>query len=555
MTSKYNFYNLRAVRAHYLVLGLWSLVFGVGDAYAAMRAAGDVSSRSYAGAYQQVAAIQQTGTVAASADLGLPVRVADSDLAASIARGTDVSGTTVSDLDACAAIYPTGVFAWDIPNSGLKSGAQTPVCVSVVEMRAIQGSGDVLLATAMVSAGDSIDCNIGKFPESTYTENAGKITFPADKEPTIADVRKVMDAEQKKNSGFKIAAGAIVGALAGNAAAKGDVGNDSLLGTSGNKIQGSLIGAGAGALVMTGATQAGKVGGDVIMSAGVNAAAGGAIGNMMASGESVLFIENCAEPDSGKCLWGIIEKKRSLTKDGKAGQAYYNINNADTVVCFGADGKSECEQSRLIGFKFPDNTYDSVESAAADNSKKLRVLDNQSFLCNGKISSFSDGCNLQSGDKSWIAVQGGGFADRAVSVLIKDIDDKFFGLKGKDWPGLRKTLAQRDIFQRNAMGQATSKLEDPDVTIDDFYPLYRDASDGKLIDIGNKARMKSTVVGAGAGAGLGAVSAYSGANDEINLRWVSAVQEYKDSLQKIYCATGKRHLASYNDTAIIPSVK
>ena len=105
------------------------------------------------------------------------------------------------------------------------------------------------------------------------------------------------------------------------------------------------------------------------------------------------------------------------------------------------------------------------------------------------------------------------------------------------------------------MGAEDGILAATDGTIDDFTPLYQDASEGGLIDINNKARMKSTVIGAGAGAGIGAFTAYQGATDEINGRWSSAVQEYKDSLQKIYCTTGKRWLSSYNDIAIIPSVE
>ncbi|MBQ7128059.1 MAG: hypothetical protein IJO18_03680 [Alphaproteobacteria bacterium] len=84
--------------------------------------------------------------------------------------------------------------------------------------------------------------------------------------------------------------------------------------------------------------------------------------------------------------------------------------------------------------------------------------------------------------------------------------------------------------------------------------MYQDAEDGALIDLGNKARLKGTLIGAGAGGALGAFTAYQGAQDEIQQRWVSAVREYKDSLQKIYCATGTRFLTHYNDTVIIPMV-
>ena len=80
-----------------------------------------------------------------------------------------------------------------------------------------------------------------------------------------------------------------------------------------------------------------------------------------------------------------------------------------------------------------------------------------------------------------------------------------------------------------------------------------DADDGGVVDLSNKARMKGTLTGAGLGAGMGAFSGYQGAQDDIQQRWLSAVREYKDSLQKIYCATGTHFLAQYNDMAMIPA--
>ena len=85
-----------------------------------------------------------------------------------------------------------------------------------------------------------------------------------------------------------------------------------------------------------------------------------------------------------------------------------------------------------------------------------------------------------------------------------------------------------------------------------FEPITVDADDGGLIDLNNKARMKSTLVGAGAGAGLGAFTAYQGAQSEIEERLVSAIREYKDSLNTFYCITGKRLLSTYNDPVVIP---
>ena len=88
--------------------------------------------------------------------------------------------------------------------------------------------------------------------------------------------------------------------------------------------------------------------------------------------------------------------------------------------------------------------------------------------------------------------------------------------------------------------------------MDKFTPMYLSAEDGGVIDLDNKARMKGTLTGAGIGGAAGAFTAYQGAQTEIDARWVAAVREYKDSLQKFYCGTGKRFLSFYNDVTVIP---
>ena len=81
-----------------------------------------------------------------------------------------------------------------------------------------------------------------------------------------------------------------------------------------------------------------------------------------------------------------------------------------------------------------------------------------------------------------------------------------------------------------------------------------DAEDGSLIDFGNKARLKTTLISAGVGGALGGLSGYQGAQLDIQNRWVAAVREYEDSLTKVYCATGTRYLSEYNDTVVIPNM-
>lgn len=162
-------------------------------------------------------AVDGTGAV-----VNLPVRVANADLAKRIGLGETVGRVSMSTLESCSRIYPEGDFAWDTPTAGVGSGgAQT--CIAVVEMRAINADGrggEAVLARANIAAGDNIKCNISDFPEYSYTEDAGKIEFPADREPTMDDVIAQMNQEQKQNAGLKIAAGALIGGIGGNIAGK-----------------------------------------------------------------------------------------------------------------------------------------------------------------------------------------------------------------------------------------------------------------------------------------------------------------------------------------------
>ena len=89
--------------------------------------------------------------------------------------------------------------------------------------------------------------------------------------------------------------------------------------------------------------------------------------------------------------------------------------------------------------------------------------------------------------------------------------------------------------------------------IANFSPMTLNAEDGGIIDLDNKARLKSTLTGAGVGGAMGAYTAYQGAQDDVTQRWLAETQAYKDSLNKIVCVTGSRFLSSYNDEVIIPT--
>lgn len=494
------------------------------------------------------------------AETTLPVRVANPVMAETLARGETYDAIGVSDLDSCARIYPDGEFEWGVPTAGIgRGGAAT--CVAVVELRStdpVPGSVEknVVLARATVAAGDSVKCNISDFPADSYTPAAGEITFPADNEPTRQDVVSVMNQEQKQNAGIKIAALTVAGALGGNVAGKNEVGQDSLLGTGKHKMQSTAIGALGGAALAVGNVYGGKVAGDMILSTGVNAVAGATIGNMAATGDEVLRIEDCTLEDGKKttCLWGRIVQSKPIESTEAV---FYDSATANTIVCKEsrqADGSTvytDCMEEFLVSVKLdacPEDTIDNIKTRE----------------CMEKVSSTADLQYHRDKDASGkqIIVHGGGEVILAkvasagrpgtqVAAMVINVSDKTFGLKRSDWAAERKKHGDGDLRGRNTNGSGY-KL-DSDYKLSDFYPMYVSAEDGGVIDFSNKARLKGTLIGAGAGGALGAFTAYQGAKDDIENRWVSAVRDYKDSLQKVYCITGRRFLSYYNDTVGIPA--
>ncbi len=544
---------------HYsLFVAMVGIVAG-GDAFSAVRIGNATKNQYYANQMAQYQAMNQVAST--------------NDIAASSGNDSarDASSVGESQLESCQQIYPTGEFEIARPTAGLgMGGAKT--CTAVVELRGYQmgqNGGDAVLARANIAAGTTIDCNISAFPETSYTLDAQRVVFPADAEPTVEDVVAVMNQEQKQNAGIKIAAAALVGAIGGNISGKNDIGKDGFIGTDKNKMQNTVIGALGGAAIGAGGAYAGKVGGDMIMSAGINAAAGGVVGNIMAAGDSVLRIEKCMGADgkeTGKsCLWGYLVKGPVLTK-GTAGelcvkedcrQYYINLSDGETVMqC------KENENCKKI------NDLVSIKITVAEDGKekayKLSDLDDKKlsdFINSNAISlKYIQEDNNQkiivdSGTGDYYALISDAKKDEGpkTPVLLEDFEDSAFGKKSQDWYREKENKKANAIYHRNSNGSMGNKIED--ASIEDFFPMYVDANDGGIIDLGNKARLKSTLVGAGAGGALGAFTAYEGAQSDIDDRWVSAVREYKDSLQKFYCVTGNRFLSYYNDVVIIPNVK
>ena len=552
MNTKKHFYDYKITCG---ILPVLYALCSINSAMSAVRIGND--SRSYANDYKQIADMQAAAATVQYDTSALPVNVPNTDLANSILNGTS-ENVTRADLDACSMVYPTGSFAWDKPNAG-NTRSIDPKCVAVVEMGLLNGTEVIVVASAKIAAGDSIECNISKFPTSGYTASAGQVVFPADNEPTIEDVKRVMDAEQKKNAGLKIAAGILVGGLAGNAAGANDAGNDNVLGKDKGKLKGTAVGALSGAALMAGSSYGGKVGGDVILSTGVNAAAGAVIGNMAQVGDSRLYIKDCKIGDKQtQCLYGILEGYKSI--DFTKESAYYDKDTGNIIIC---DSDNVCNPERLIGVELDNdgnNGYSDIATGKADNNfAKITANRLYTLTKNDNKSTFGE----YTGANAWIKITAGGRPLQRVNAMVEISGglDKKLGAKMDDWKEWKNSPAGKNavILGRTNDGRVSDILpekSDKSVwTIKDFYPITIDAEDGKMIDMSNQARLKGTTVGAAAGAGLGAFTAYQGAQDEITQRWTSAVTEYKDSLQKVYCATGTRFLSSYNDTVIIPNVK
>lgn len=523
-------------------------------------------SRSYADAYNQVNAqraqaqyaTQQYQTAAnlteSTAETQLPIRVANATLAQQIARGDSSANVGVSNLEACANIYPTGEFAWDRPTLGVGAGGAS-TCVAVVEMRGYQmgaNGEDLVLARANLASGDAVKCNISEFPEASYTVDAMNVVFPADNEPTMDDVIQVMNNEQKQNAGIKIATGVILGGLGGNMAGKNEVGNDSLLGGGKHKTQSTIVGALTGGALMAGNTYAGKVAGDVILSTGVNAAAGGVMGNMVASGDSVLRIEDCKiDGRETSCLWGMIVTNTPLESNQTA---FFNISDGSTTVVCDSEMKN-CQEKELVAIQLEGDAYagKSIEEITEVQFEEIQA--NADFQYH--FISDSQGKRIEAGRGTggvYAKIASAGIPDREIAAMIPDVRDKAFGMKKSDWREWKRSHSNAKIYGRSTRGEAYDLPENTEYDIEDFYPMMIDAEDGGIIDLGNKARLKSTLTGAGIGGALGGFVGYQGAQSDVENRWVTAVREYKDSLQKIYCTTGTRFLGYYNDTIIIPNM-
>ncbi|MCQ2581178.1 MAG: hypothetical protein MJ164_03335 [Alphaproteobacteria bacterium] len=479
---------------------------------------------------------------------------------------TDANGntTTISSeqMDACNAIYPGGTFDWTKPTTGMKSGSGA-TCSALVELRSYNGGTSyTVLATGYVAAGDAVKCNIDEFPNITATGR--EFTYPADEPPTVEDVEKVMAQENKSNAGFKILAAAVVGGLGGNLVGKGDDG----FGINNDKLKTTAIGAASGVALMTASTQVNdyKVG-SAILSTGMNAAAGAVAGNVMASGEEVLQIDNCKidGSENEKCLYGTIAIGSSTdVKSGEKTFYFYDYNTNNSYECtLNSNNKYEsCRRIVLSNLTFngiSDCKDSDVEISKECKGQLEKQTGDKTFKLSNEETPLSNGGTLEletdNNKGAYIMIETAKTAGTRKGAMIKLADstpNNVFGYKSEDWR--KRNTNKSKLKVDNKLYDLYGK-EIPDADINKFSPAYKSASDGSVIDFNNAARTKSTMIGAGAGGALGALSGVSGANAAIQERYLTAVREYEDSLGNVACYTGNRYLSRYNDTIVVPAMK
>lgn len=550
------------------------------------------SGRSYSDAYNQVNAMRYQqeyleanaiNATTASATATLPVMVSDEKLASAILNNS--SATTMAQLENCAIIYPNGVFKWDVPQSGIRQN-QTNQCVAVVSL--INANTNEVLATTTLAAGDAMKCNIDSFPESGMNASVlSKTMLPADAAPTMEDVENVLNKEQKQNAGIKIAAGAVISALAGNVMSKKEAGSSAIIGTSKSQLEGTAIGAVTGAGIMAASTYTGKVAGDTIKSTAVNAASGAVIGNMLAGQSSsggILIVKKCKIESDGikahkegdkilypdisagehDCIVGKIERFGDSVSTDE--QTVYMVNRKGSVKqCTNTNNVlTNCTSPNLLNItvKYQDKStklFDDIKT----QDREWQFL-NIYIPKDGDTSKFvsaSDPEHDAENDNAYFEIASAnkvnGSAQRAYMLFEDDIPFKSRSISGhqtSELNAIKNDKSAKFVYlYRNSDGSVGRQItDDKDKLV--FTPTSGKADDGGLVDFSNQARTKGTLTGAAAGGALGGFAGYQGAQDEISERWLSATREYEDSLSNFVCMTGNRFLSKYNDYVEIPNM-
>lgn len=536
------------------------------------------AQQSYAGAYNQVASIREQQAYldaqdvpdvqTASATETLPVEVEDKKLEEKIINKS-AGAPDMAELERCSMINLRGKFKWGTPQSGLNRSVKQQ-CVAVVDLVTVdhETGSTTILATTTVGAGDSIRCNIDEFPEDSYSPEIGKFQFPADAAPTMKDVEKALNKEQKQNSGIKIAAAAIIGGLAGNMLGPKKNGDEKLLGTGKKQLETTAIGAAAAAGLMAASSYSGKVAGDTIKSTAVSATAGMMAGNMTAGltgSDNVLATMTCDVPGAdGKtttekdCIVGRYTKKTEQLKNPEL----YWTNDTGKQIYRCDSGGANCTpyNTPLAAIQLADGvpgkdlTLYTQDDLTKLNNKGLCYNDNDNAKKMEDCSLHENKVFFYRISSAWIAEA----SQPGYAVFeTKSLPHKAFGYKMSEWDKINSEL-QPNFYFRNTNNSTVGSKAHGDKETDRqrivFTPSARNAQDGSIIDLSNEARAKATIIGTAAGGALGGFAGYQGAQSEMYDRYLQATTEYSNSLMNFNCVTGTHFLSLYNDDAIIPNL-
>ena len=247
-------------------------------------------------------------------------------------------------------------------------------------------------------------------------------------------------------------------------------------------------------------------------------------------------------------------KRVAITDNGLGSgeTAYYRIDDTSgaTYVCSGTGDDTTCDQERLVNIRLAAYPNTDITQIKEEQFEKIynTTLGLQYYMTtdlNGNVDFTQSGANSDNG--IWAKISSANRIKNEIPAMI-ELQDKAFGFSSEDWDEWKgNNGAGVKIYGRSTTGNAYELSGENVASIQNFYPMKIDADDGAVIDFGNKARLKNTLIGAGVGGALGGFAAYQGAQLDVQNRWTTAMREYEDSLSTVFCRTGSRWLSRYND--------
>nr|MCR4917947.1 hypothetical protein [Alphaproteobacteria bacterium] len=265
---------------------------------------------------------------------------------------------------------------------------------------------------------------------------------------------------------------------------------------------------------------------------------------------ALLKIEKCSNNNTNEettCLWGIRKKYGDPVK----GEVYYNPVDKKAKVCI--NGNTQCSGLSKVELGYFKDTQNNTHPVSYLDGKVYSSVINQDSLYTENENE-SEGFTPDKGGQ-WVKLQ----PDTTKNVsstsaaLIWDFPESRKGSKPEDWKKWETQNAGNiQICDRDGKGNAYNC--ETSNNAEGFSPITRTAADGAIVDLSDKTRKKDTLKGAGVGGAVGGFSAYQGAQDDIEARWVQASDEYDASLKNFYCGTGIKFLAEYKHDAEIPQM-